>query len=93
MDFDTSPGRYAHSVCFHCRKAWAPPLVVSRWNRLKAIPDTRPCPDCGRPLVGLGLAFRPPKQKQRGKWRKLEKQYLAGNLFLKPGAKPFLKTC
>jgi hypothetical protein len=84
MHFDQSPDRLAHSVCFRCRKAWAPPVVCSRWGMLKAIPDNRPCPDCGGPLIGLGLAFKPPKQDARRAWRKLEAAALAGNRFRKP---------
>jgi hypothetical protein len=48
------------------------------------LPESRPCPDCGKPLIGLGLTFKPPKQTDRRAWRKLEAAARAGNRFLKP---------
>jgi len=35
-------------------------------------------------LIGLGLAFKPPKQNNRRAWHKLEVAARAGNRFLKP---------
>jgi hypothetical protein len=78
------PAHYAHSVCFRCRKSWAPPTTRSRRYARLAAPDTRPCPDCGAPLIGLGLAFNPPKRSDRRAWQKLEAAARAGNRFLKP---------
>ena len=46
--------------------------------------EKRTCPDCGKPLIGLGLAFKPPKRNDRRAWRKLETAARAGNRFLKP---------
>ena len=73
--------RYAHHVCFTCRKTWAP--AVAKDRRLP-LPEERNCPDCGKPLIGLGLTFKPPKQTDRRTWRKLEAAARAGNQFLKP---------
>jgi DNA-directed RNA polymerase subunit RPC12/RpoP len=67
---------YAHYVCFDCRKAWAPGPLQEQ--------DKRPCPDCGKPLIGLGLAFKPPKQRNRRAWLILEVAARGGNRFLKP---------
>jgi hypothetical protein len=79
---------YAHYVCFACRKAWAPAAVRVRKMQLHMGECTReksrPCPDCGKPLIGLGLTFKPPKQSDRRAWRKLEAAALAGERFLKP---------
>jgi len=75
---------YAHYVCFHCRKAWAPPSVRSRKHCPPGEPEIRTCPDCGEPLTGLGLAFKPPKQSNRRVWRKAETMARAGNRFLRP---------
>jgi len=80
---------YAHYVCFACRKAWAPAAirdlharrVISEFTRP---PEGRPCPDCGKPLIGLGLAFKPSRRNDRRTWRKLEAAALAGERFLKP---------
>ena len=78
---------YAHAVCFRCRKAWAPATIRSPRTcpaRLRIAPLDRPCPDCGEPLIGLGLAFKPPRQSNRRAWRKLEAAARTGNRFLKP---------
>lgn len=87
MDVPTDPrppAFYAHSVCFHCRKSWAPPATRKARTCPAAMPDNRPCPDCGRPLIGLGLAFKPPKQTNRKAWNKLETLTRTGHRFLKP---------
>lgn len=75
---------YAHNVCFSCRKAWAPAAIKSHRHCPLGQRESRPCPDCGKPLVGLGLAFQPPKRNHRRAWRKLEAAARAGNRFLKP---------
>ena len=75
---------YAHYVCFACRKTWAPAAVRYARNCPRVLPESRPCPDCGKPLIGLGLTFKPPKQTDRRAWRKLEAATRAGNRFLKP---------
>lgn len=79
------PDYYAHDVCFSCRKAWAPATIKSRRHAgLGVRKSRRPCPDCGGSTIGLGLAFKPPKQTDRRAWRKLEAAARAGNRFLKP---------
>lgn len=78
---------YAHDVCFLCRKAWAPMIVKERRHErtlFRMRNSRRPCPDCGKPLVGLGLAFRPPKQRASRAWCKVEAAARAGNKFFKP---------
>ena len=75
---------YAHYFCFRCRKAWAPAAVRNRKHCPRVTPESRPCPDCGHALIGLGLAFEPPKQSNRRTWRQLEAKARAGNRFLKP---------
>lgn len=78
---------YAHDVCFSCRKAWAPVTFKCPRQACKKIgarASRRPCPDCGQPTIGLGLAFKPPKQTDRRAWRKLEAAARAGNKFFKP---------
>jgi hypothetical protein len=75
---------YAHYVCSRCRKAWAPAAVRSRKHCPLGTPESRPCPDCRYALIGLGLAFKPPKQSNRRAWRQLEVKARAGTRFLKP---------
>jgi hypothetical protein len=79
---------YAHYVCFDCRKAWAPAVIRNRRERrlgeCDRPPEGRPCPDCGKSLIGLGLTFKPPKQSDRRAWRELEAAARAGERFLKP---------
>ena len=75
---------YAHDVCFSCRKAWAPQAIRDKRHCHLALQENRPCPDCGKPTIGLGLAFKPPKRNDRRTWRKLETAARAGNRFLKP---------
>ena len=78
---------YAHYVCFDCRKSWAPcsiPVGCQRVMGELARTEGRKCPDCKRTLVGLGLAFKPPRRNDRRAWRKLEAAALAGERFLKP---------
>ena len=83
---DTLPTIYSHYVCFHCRKSFAP--AVTRDHKHCSIglpaPESRPCPDCGQPLVGLGLAFKPPKQSDKRTWRQLQARALQGDRFLRP---------
>ncbi len=71
---------YAHEVCFSCRKSWAPRVERGRvlvWS------DDRVCPDCGKPLLGLGLRFKPPKRQNVREWRRLEALAVAGEKFVK----------
>ena len=78
---------YAHDVCFACRKAWAPATIKSRRAARTSMcirESRRTCPDCGGSTIGLGLAFKPPKQNDRRAWRKAEAAALAGNRFRKP---------
>lgn len=78
---------YAHDVCFSCRKAWAPATFKcprQAGKKLEMRASRRPCPDCGKPTIGLGLAFKPPKQSDRRTWKRLEAAALAGNRFFKP---------
>ncbi len=79
-------GNYAHAVCFSCRKSWAPsaPRTGHRRGRPLCFQEKRTCPDCGKPLVGLGLAFKPPKQTDRRAWKRLEAAARAGKRFFKP---------
>ena len=81
------PDHYAHDVCFACRKAWAPATIKSRRRAQMGMlvrRKRRPCPDCGQPTIGLGLAFKPPKQTDRRAWRELQAAARAGNKFFKP---------
>ena len=80
---------YAHYVCFDCCKSWAPaslrtPRLRCQLGECTRPPAGRKCPDCGKPLIGLGLAFKPPRHSNRRDWRKLEAAARAGNRFLKP---------
>lgn len=77
----------AHDVCFACRKAWAPVTFKCPRQARKKIgmrAARRRCPDCGGSTIGLGLAFKPPKQNDRRAWRKAESMARAGNEFFKP---------
>jgi len=81
----TDTTEYAHDVCFACRKAWAPATIKSRkYARLGIREKRRPCPDCGQPTIGLGLAFKVPRQNDRRAWRKAKAMARAGNRFFKP---------
>lgn len=78
---------YAHYVCFDCRKSFAPSSrrdpkafgVIAERTRQ----GPRKCPDCGRPLFELGLAFKPPRQRDRRTWKLLEAKARAGDQFLR----------
>ena len=77
---------YAHYVCFECRKAWAPAAERTGHRRRPALTtqEEQNCPDCGKPLMGLGLAFKPPKQRNRRAWLIVETAARGGNRFHKP---------
>ena len=73
---------YAHAVCFHCRKSWTQRRPRNR-NKLFPAATIRVCPDCGRPLSGLGLAFRAPKRSNRRAWKQIEAAVRGGCRFWK----------
>ncbi|MDG3007483.1 hypothetical protein [Paludisphaera mucosa] len=74
-----------HFACFVCRKAFKHRLWArtdgagtagSRWSYVaRAVP----CPDCGRPMVDVGLDFKAPPKADLRAWRILE--ILAGRGF------------
>ena len=71
---------YSHEVCFTCRKSWAP---RAQRRHVIAWKDGRCCPDCGGELTGLGLRFKPPKQRNKKEWKRLEVLARAGEKFVK----------
>jgi hypothetical protein len=65
-----------HFACFDCRKA----LKVWQWEdcdksewkikkRLHHVPREVVCPDCGRPMVDMGLDFKAPPKDDREAWQ------------------------
>ena len=42
---------------------------------------THKCPECGAPMIDLGLDFKPPRQTDHKAWRILQGMYRAGHAF------------
>lgn len=64
---------YLHPyACFHCRKSF------KRASKSAAV---LPCPQCGRPSIGLTRKFKPPKQSDSKQWAKVEALVRHGFLF------------
>jgi hypothetical protein len=65
------PSRTNLWVCFPCRRAVKKPrLVVWEDRRRYYVPF--PCSSCGRVMIRMGRAFRPPKRGDLEQWRKAE---------------------
>ena len=68
-----------HFACFDCRKSfkyWQWEECSERtWQRkakLRHIPRTILCPDCGKPMVDMGLDFKSPRQSDIEQWKVLD---------------------
>ena len=42
---------------------------------------TRKCPECGEPMIDMGLDFKPPKQSDTKAWQILQGMYRVGHAF------------
>ena len=51
-----------HYACFSCRKAFR--------KNAEMLPGPPTCPQCGRPMKGMGLDFKAPRRRNRSQWRK-----------------------
>ncbi len=40
-----------------------------------------PCPNCGKPMLNMGIGFKPPKQSDLKEWRIAESQASEGHRF------------
>jgi len=63
-----------HFTCFECRKMF-------KYYRGLGCRGVQKCPQCGKPMVDLGLDFKPPKQNNINQWRKVEILYTHGITF------------
>jgi hypothetical protein len=76
-----------HFACFACRKAFKywqwEPCDEATWKKqhLKHMPRRIVCPDCGEPMVDMGLDFKAPKKSNREQWQILEALHANGFTF------------
>ena len=42
---------------------------------------TQKCPECGEPMIDMGLDFKPPKQSDAKAWKVLKSMYRVGHAF------------
>jgi hypothetical protein len=79
-------GQYKNKfACFDCRKsfrsrphgAWKQEKDGCKWDG--KTPPT--CPDCGKPMVNMGLDFKPPKRSDVEQWEKVRRLYENGVTF------------
>lgn len=68
-----------HFACFDCRKAFKQ-QGSSNWN-LKVPQRPLACPECKRPMVGLGRYFKAPPQRATRQWLKVELLHRYGESF------------
>ncbi|WP_224364266.1 hypothetical protein [Hyalangium versicolor] len=67
-----------HYACFQCRKAFKWPLDARQRPPKEQSPEAVKCPQCGEPMAGMGLDFRPPRQRDTRQWQKVELLFLRG---------------
>lgn len=54
-----------HYACFRCRKCF-------KYGNWRKTAKEQKCPQCGAKMTAMGLEFRPPKQKDKRGWEKVE---------------------
>lgn len=74
-----------HYACFHCRKGFKWPQDAHRWPSKEMQPDAVKCPECGEPMAGMGLDFRPPRQGDTRQWAKVQLLFLNGYAYFSCG--------
>ena len=74
-----------HFACFTCRKMFNKNVsaVVEQYASITQFHDQfrPPCPQCQRPMLNMGIGFKPPKRSEVRRWRNLERQAKAGKRF------------
>lgn len=69
-----------HRACFDCRKSFKWPRDAHR-PPPEGVPPEVKCPQCGGPMVDLGLDFKPPSQRDVRQWEKVRVLYAHGYVY------------
>jgi hypothetical protein len=77
-----------HFACFDCRKAFkywqweeTDEATFGRKQRLRHVPREIVCPECGKPMVDMGLDYKAPRKRDIGAWEILRTLYQHGFTF------------
>ena len=71
-----------HFVCFSCRKMFNKQIgdVVDNYESFDEFREKfqPPCPDCQKPMLNMGIGFKPPKKSDLKAWRIAEQRARKG---------------